>query len=130
MITEGNPGLQFRLSQDILDHTRQCYRWRQDCCLIPCSLGEAWGPSDAELIAAAALEFTIQVDFSPYESEPDDGSSSEADDNCWEDDELYDQMETMALRDQYAGRRPLAEEHYSSDSSVGVSPSKKRRRHN
>lgn len=125
----GNPGIQYRVSQAMSDLTRQCYRWRQDCRLIPCTLGEYWGPTEAELIAAAALEFTSQVDFATYESDPDDCSSSEGEDDCGEDEELYQQMETLALRDEYAVRPPPDDEQYSSDDSIEFAPTKKRKRH-
>lgn len=98
--------------------------------MIPGGLGEFWGPSEAELTAAAALEFTSQVDFTNYETDLDECSSSEADEDCWEDEELYEQMATLALRDEYATRHSADDEMYSSDSSVEVSPLKKRRRHN
>lgn len=129
MLMKGdNPGVLFRLSREMSEHTRQCYRWRQDCRLIPCTIGECWGPSETELIAAGALEFTHQVDFAAYETDSDDCSSSEGGDDCWEDEELYEQMENMALRDAYSARHLPDEENYSSDDSVELPEAKKRKR--
>lgn len=77
------------------------------------------------MMAAGALEFNTQVDI---DSGPEEELSAEEAEPC--DEELYEQMETMALRDEYRGRAGGGEEVFSSDSETGVvvSPSKKRRR--
>lgn len=78
---------------------------------------------------AGAFEFTRQVDYSVYTSDPEEVSSADEEVIDFEDDELYDQMETMALRDEYRGGGHMAsEEEYSSDGSIAGHPSRKRRR--
>lgn len=109
--------------------TRQCFLWRRDARIVPCDLGESWGPSEDDLKAAGALEFTKQVDYSAYITDEEEPSSGEEEEIDFEDNELYEQIENMALRDEYRGVRMLSEEEqYSSDGSIAASPSKKRRR--
>lgn len=74
--------------------------------------------------AAGASEFTSQVDYSVYTSDTEEESSADEE----EDNELYEQMETMALRDEYRGGHMPSEEEYSSDGSIAENPSRKRRR--
>lgn len=115
----------------MMDLTSKSYRWRQDCRPIPCTLGECWGPAEADIMAAAALEVTSPVDFTAYDSHHDDVSSSEGEDGRWEDQELYEQMETMALRDAYTTQGPSDVERYSSDddsTSIEMPLAKKRKR--
>ena len=80
------------------------------------------------MLEAGGQEYNARVDA---ESSDDDDSAGE-EYIC--DEELFEELETMAFRDQYRGRSRWQSdsevEQYSSDSdSVGpVSPSKKRRR--
>lgn len=80
------------------------------------------------------MEYTRQVDIIGNKSGPEGWSDSdeEEEEATFEHEELYEQMETMALRDEYRGHArntPLVdEEHYSSDSSVMASTSKKHQR--
>lgn len=103
--------------------------WRKDCRIIPYDMGECWGPSEIEMRKAGALEYNVQVDI---DGGPEDGLSAEEEEPC--DEELYEQLETIALREEYRGSafNPdfLAEEGFSSDSERGmsISPTKKRRR--
>lgn len=126
-VKDANSGILFRLSREMSEQARLCYRWRQDCRLIPCTMGESWGPSEAELIDAGRIEYSHQVDFSAYETDPHACSSSEGEEDCWEDEELYEQMETMALRDEYSARPSADDDNYSSDSSRPMSSVKKRK---
>lgn len=103
--------------------------WRKDCRVVPGDLGESWGPSEIEMLDAGALEYNKQVDIG---TEVEDGLSAEEDEPC--DEELYEQLETIALREEYRGSGSKSnvrvEEGFSSDSEVDIltSPSKKRRR--
>lgn len=125
-----SPHIAFRLAREMQEHTRQCFHWCNDSRIVPCELGESWGPSEPDLQAAAALEYTIQVDFTAYDDEPEDWSGSEEGEECLENEELYEQLESMALRDQYTSLKalPSNDDEYSSDGSIGQSPVKKRRR--
>lgn len=85
------------------------------------------------MLASGALEYSSQVDFTVYEDGPAEWSGEEDEEEAYEDEELYEQMETMALRDEYRhGARHsvlTSGEHYSSDDSMAASPTKKRSRH-
>lgn len=123
-----NLDLQYCLKQEMTNFTRQCFLWRRDARIVPCDLGESWGPLEDDIKAAAASEFTRQVDYSAYISEPEEASSEEEVID-FDDDELYEQMETMALRDEYRGvHMPSEEDEYSSDGSNAANHSRKRRR--
>ncbi|KZP06311.1 hypothetical protein FIBSPDRAFT_914718 [Athelia psychrophila] len=123
-----NLDLQYRLKQEMTNFTRQCFLWRRDARIVPCDLGESWGPSEDDIKAAGASEFTSQVDYSAYISEPEEASSEEEAID-FDDDELYEQMETMALRDEYRGVHMSSEEdEYSSDGRNAANHSRKRRR--
>lgn len=136
MTTTDNPGMEYHIKRAVKDFTRLCYHWRQDSRNVPCDFNERWGPPESEMMISAALEFTSQVDFTLYEG-PEESSASEAeddasDDDAYEDEELYAQMEAVALRDEYRGRAShsvLSNAEYSSDDSMQASPSKKRPRH-
>lgn len=74
------------------------------------------------------MEVSRQVDLSAYETDVEDYLSSEGEDDGGEDEELYEQMETLALRDMYSAHSPHDDDElYSSDSSVQMSPRKKRK---
>lgn len=117
--------LVYSLSREAKELCRLCFLWRRDCRIIPCNLGESWGPSESEIMAAGTLEFNTRLDF---DSGPQEDLSAEEEEPC--DEELYEQLETMALREEYRGQATDGVEVLSSDSESGVpiSPSKKRRR--
>lgn len=125
--------MEYRLVQEMKAFTRLCYLWRQDSRHVPCDLSECWGPPEHKMLVSAALEYTSQVDFSVYEDGPEEWSADEHEEEAYEDDELYAQMETMALRDEYShGARHSVltnEDHYSSDDSMPDLPTRKRSRH-
>lgn len=124
-----NPDLRYRLAREAKELCRLSFIWRKDCRGVPGDIGECWGPSEIQMLDAGALEYNIQVDI---ECGLEDELSAEEEEPY--DEELYDQLETMALRDEYRGnasnRHVLPEETFSSDSERGmaISPTKKRRR--
>lgn len=81
------------------------------------------------MLDAGALEYNKQVDIGAV---VEDGLSSAEEEPY--DEELYEQLETIALREEYRGGalKPevMGEEGFSSDSEIGmsISPTKKRRR--
>lgn len=123
--------MQYRLVRELEEFTRLCYLWRQDSRTVPCDLNEYWGPPEHDMMVAAALEFTSQVDFSLYEQPEEQLSASEEEEEGYEDEELFLQMEAVALRDEY-GQGPEHSIHfnaeYSSDDTMQASPTKKRPR--
>lgn len=111
--------------------TRYCFLWRRDCRIIQCDLGELWGPPEHEIKAVAALEYTRQVDLAQYEPGFEDLSASDEEEADIGDEELFDQMEAMALRDEYRHGSQSAhanEDQHSSNGSMTTSLTKKRAR--
>ncbi|KAF7965549.1 hypothetical protein HWV62_42898 [Athelia sp. TMB] len=117
-----------RMAQDLC---RLCFLWRRDCHVIPCTLKNPywWGPTDAEMLEAGSREYNAQVGAVSSSDEASGGEEYVC------DEELYEELETMAFRDQYRWRSQgreadLTSEQYSSDndSIYLTTPAKKRRR--
>lgn len=78
-----------------------CVTWEQATKGIPCDLSNEWGPSQTELSNARKYELQEQVLVA---SDPNvEEEDQEADDNKKdiENAELLDNMETMALIDEF-----------------------------
>ena len=124
--------LTYQLKQEATALCRLCYIWRKDSRSISCGLDEDWGPSEPEMQAAGALEYTKQTDIIPSENDHinDDVSGEEME---YYEEELYEQLETMALRDEYRAKSfqspQFLTEDASSDSERSASPSPTKKCH-
>lgn len=130
MTTTDNPDMAYHINREVKDFTCLCFLWRQDCHNVPCHFNEYWGPPEDEMMISAALKVTSQVDFTVYEGLSP--TASEGEEEAFEDEELYAQMEAVALRDEYTelgSHSGLSNAEYSSDDSMQASPAKKRPRH-
>lgn len=81
--------MHFRLKQEMQVLVRHCFLWCRDSRIVPCHLDECWGPSEDDLKDVAKFEYTKQVDYSAYDTEPEDLSSPEEDEAGFADEELY-----------------------------------------
>ncbi|KAF7965169.1 hypothetical protein HWV62_45272 [Athelia sp. TMB] len=120
----------YQLQNEVAALSRMCYIWCKDSRPIPCTLGEDWGPSESTMRDAGAIEYTKQVDTTTDDTAFENDASGEEMD--YFEEELYEQLETMALRDEYRVKSfksvQSVTEDASSDSERSISPSPPQKR--
>jgi hypothetical protein len=109
--TADDSDITFQLMLQKRELTLLCLRWEGKVCTIPCEGLEGldsqqWGPSDADLASAAVSQLIIA---NPKASQPKDSSDEEGDsgneasssDEHGLDDDIFDEIESVAFTDIY-----------------------------